>query len=171
MKEQLGNYFKELPSWAKGVVVVGGLVVIYSVYRSISNRIKSEAAKKKLLNNKSELKDRKDRGEVSTYSKSQFDGWANSLVQQFSGCDVEFTPFGLSTSGQMLYDIASRLYTDVDFLELVDSYGTRTYDECGWWTGDLKDFTLQESVTSELSDTEIGKINTKLASNGLTYQF
>jgi hypothetical protein len=51
----------------------------------------------------------------------------------------------------------------------MSSYGTKTYDQCGVWTGDFTG-TLGAAITNELDAGEIRALNQILANNGITYK-
>jgi len=59
MKNAVYQYYKELPPWAKGAIVVGGAAVIYltatRIFRNIKNAKKRKDAKKTQSEVKSEL--------------------------------------------------------------------------------------------------------------------
>ncbi len=174
------KYYKELPAWAKGVVIVGGLGITYftglTAYKMVKRGIEKGKSAKSLKNVAAEKSELADSGQVATYQPSQYKGWADSIQKQFSGCDfsvpVPFTPgLDLSYSGKVLYNVLSGFKNDLDFLNLIESFGVRTYDDCGWGTGDVENVTLYSAVTDELNSDEIKEINKLLKSKGITYTF
>jgi len=182
MKEKVYTYYKDLPSWAKGVVVIGVLGGGFLIVKSFIDRLKREAERKKaeqdIVRAKDELQQLQEQGEATTFNKSTYDAFAQSLVDQFDGCDFFVRgPFGidnyeeLSTSAKKLYDIVKQLNNDRDFLELVDSFGLRTYDDCGWGTGEVSNATLFKAVSNELDTDEIQYINRLLSNRGISYKF
>ena len=49
--EKTLEYYKELPSWAKGAVVVGGLLIVYIVGNKVYSALKPRPqAEKNILN-------------------------------------------------------------------------------------------------------------------------
>jgi hypothetical protein len=168
--------YNQLPSWARGVVVVGGLAITYIFVNQIIKKLRLDAEKKKaeesLKQFRAELQQQIDAGVVPSYQKSVYDGYADALVIQFSGCDpgVASSTLNLLTpSAYKLYTIILELNNDRDFLELVDSFGTRTYDACGWWTGEVENVTLYGAVADELTQGEITTLNDTLRSRNINY--
>jgi hypothetical protein len=98
--------------------------------------------------------------------------WADSIQKQFDGCDMSVGAGGavLTSSGQVLNDICIKLQNDADFLKLVAAYGVRTYDQCGYFTGDFTG-SLYQAVTDELSTSEVDAINKVLVKHNVTYRF
>ena len=183
MENKALQVYKDLPSWAKGVVVVGGLGAAYLFANQIIKKIRLDAEKRKaeaeLNNTREELENQIEQGVVPSYPKGTYDAWAQSIEDQFDGCDFFISsPFGiggdyneLSASAKKIYDIVEEMNNDRDFLELVDSFGVRTYDQCGWGTGNVENATLYKAVTDELNQDEINFINERLQNRGVTYKF
>jgi hypothetical protein len=182
MESKSYQYYKELPSWAKGVVVIGVLGVTYLFANQIIKKIKEDAAKKSAEENlnqsRSELQQQQQNGVPATFSKSQYDAMATEIADEFEGCDTSGLNFGvileyldLSTSAKKVYDIVGKLNNNRDFLELIDSFGVRTWDACGVWNGNVENKTLYQGVTNELNGGEIKFINNYLKQRGITYQF
>jgi hypothetical protein len=74
--------YSELPSWAKGVVVVGGLTVTYLAVTSVLRKLKEAKNKKESLSeinaSSSELQDEINKGKRPTLSKTQLEAMANA---------------------------------------------------------------------------------------------
>ena len=64
----------------------------------------------------------------------------------------------------------AQLKNDIDFLDLVVAWGVRTYDDCGWGTGDVKDVDLFKAIEDELTDAERRDLNKILAKKSITYK-
>jgi len=175
------TYYKDLPAWAKGVVVVGVLGVGYVVFRNIIKRFekiaKEKGEKQTVQEQEQEVKVLQQQGQKASFSKSQYLAWANSLVKAFEGCDYSgtgyFEIFGMkfsSNSGMVLGKILAQCKNDVDILELSIAFGTRTYDQCGIGTGDFTG-NFASAVADELSTSEIGALNAWLTRKGFKFRF
>ena len=177
------QFYNSLPPWAKGVVVVGGLLGTYAIVKGILKRIKQDAELKKQRGavefQNQELQNVIGAGIKPTYPLSQYYAWADEIENQFDGCD--FSPgnwLGLpawvsgsfSYSGTTLANIVENLQNDADFLALNTAYDIRSYDQCGWFMGNVTG-TLSKAVNDELSSGEITQINDYLESKGITYKF
>ena len=64
MASKVFEVYKDLPSWAKGVVVVGGIAIVYFTTKSFLKRIKQSAEKNKsmetVISQKNEVKELED---------------------------------------------------------------------------------------------------------------
>ena len=175
------SYYKGLPAWAKGIVVVGVLGLGYITFNKIIKRFekiaKEKGEKQTTQEQEQEKRELIQQGQKPTYAKSQYLAWANSLVKAFEGCDYSGTGyyeiFGMkfsSNSGMVLGNILAQCKNDVDILELSIAFGTRTYDQCGWGTGDFTG-NFVSAVSDELSTSEIKALNAWLTKKGFKFRF
>lgn len=176
-KNTVVQFYNSLPPWAKGVVVVGGLALTYVVINGILQRVKADAELKKERNTvdvqEQELQNLIDAGQRPTFPQSQYSIWADQIENQFDGCDFALLTDSLgfySNSGWLIKKIADNLEKDADFLALQTAYDIRTYDQCGWWMGNVTG-SLSKAINDELASNEIGWINEILESKGITYKF
>ncbi len=188
-QEKVLGIWNGLPPWAKGVVAVGGLAVVYfggsAIYKVIKRKIESANARRTKVEFEDDLRRLVNRGIKPTYLQSQYLGWADQIQNQFSGCDSKQNVFDMSDpllgwagtysgSGKLFVTIAKSLRNDADFAALVISYGVRTYPQCGSIFG----FNLMGEVTEnlfgaiadELDQGERDGINKFLESKGITYR-
>jgi hypothetical protein len=184
------DYYKDLPSWAKGVALVGGLVIVYVAYTQIGKlmaNLKSsadQAARQKQLD--SEINDKVSLGQMANYPNSQYNNWADAIQTALSGCDYSFSqiviPISpnvlksklLSSDGEKVYGVLENLENDIDFLQLEKAFGVRTLTKsvwCGYFSGDIKDVDLSSAMTKVISSEELSFFNDYLASKGITYKF
>jgi len=188
MENKAYQYWSGLPSWAKGVVAVGGIAIGYFAIRSFINKIKEDADKKNQRvtqdEQKNELENNIENGIKPTFPISQYNQWADELQTQFDGCDWQlklpnldpriFWSENWSGSGQKLATIIYQFKNDSDFLALSTSWGaSRTYDQCGYNPFGSGNFegNLSQAVTDELDQSEIRAINEYLATQNITYRF
>jgi hypothetical protein len=182
------SFYKELPSWAKGVVIIGGLGVTYLFASQVIKIVRADADKRKaeegLKDSRDEQKKLEEQGLVASFPQSQFNGWVDSIVTQFDGCDIGsplsvFGEVGIplpansafwSDSALTIWKIISQFKNDLDFLALINTYSIREYDQCGWGTGNFKG-NLYQAVKDELAQWEIDAINNKLKSLKINRQF
>ena len=169
MNNKAFEYYKELPSWAKGVVVIGVLGVAFIVgnriYKAIKEQQKNKDQRKTQDEQMKEKKNLQDLGMRLTYPVSQYRAWADAIQTQLSGCD----PFERSMS--TIGNVIGKLKNDLDFLELSTAWGaSRTYDQCGWGMGDFTG-SFQQAVNDELRTVEINILNKTLQEKGIKYRF
>lgn len=172
------EWYKEQPGWAKGLLVVSVVgITIYTgfkIYGGIRTAIRKAQASKSIADVAGERKDLENSGISASFANSDYKGWATSIEKQFEGCD--FFPaiwipggIGFSRSGKLVYDILGQFKNNVDFLKLVEAWGIRTYDACGF-SGNVENVNLYGAITDELSTSEIDFLNELLASKGITYK-
>tara|TARA_R110000868_G_scaffold101361_4_gene279085 strand:+ start:2664 stop:3224 length:561 start_codon:yes stop_codon:yes gene_type:complete len=186
MANKVYEIYKDLPSWAKGVVVIGGIAIVYFTTKSFLKKIKDSATQKKamevVVEQKKEIKDLETTGLIATFKDSQYKAWADALQNQFDGCDFNISDwvspilaiwnyYNYSNSGKKLVMIIAKFKNDLDFLKLSTAWGIRTYDQCGWGMGNVENATLSKAVSDELNNGEISKINDALSKQGIKYRF
>ena len=159
--------YSELPAWAKGVVVIGGIAIVYftgrTIYRSIDKKVSAKKDAQTVRDVKDEIRQSQQNGKKQTYPDSQYKAWADSIEKSFDGCD----PF--ETAQNTINRAVRELKNDTDWLKLVDAYGVRTYDQCGWWMGTFTG-NLYSAISDELDSAEKSYINKLLSERGITYK-
>jgi hypothetical protein len=160
------------------VVVIGGLGVTYLFVSQLIKKIKADAnaakARESIANVKGDLKAIIDSGVQPTFSPSQYDAWASEILDVFVGCDFSATfysgslPFA-SNSFMKLVSIIKQMKNDADWLSLIKSFDIKTWDDCGWWTGNVSG-DLYYGISNELTQPEIDELNVLLQSHGITYK-
>jgi len=159
--------WKDLPGWAKGVIVVIILLVIvfiiYKAYKFISDK-EGASSREDVKDAQKDLNKLIQQGVKPSYNQSQYNDWANSLRKAFDGCGTSNATW-------------TRIFKDgiknqADVLALVATYGERTYDGCNW-EGDFGNTTtnLSGALQDELSSSEISQINKWLSEKGINYSF
>lgn len=156
-----------LPTWAKGAIAVGGVAILYFTGRWIVKSISAGKGKREQLVTINEIKDDirvlNQQGVRPSYPDSQYTMWANKIKNAFDGCDP------LEVSQNTVNQIFRELKNDADFAKLVQAWGTKTYDQCGWGTGDVTG-DLTYAIRDELDDTEIRNANKILSDKGIKYR-
>ena len=182
MANKVYQYYKELPSWAK--VVIGGIAIAYFTTKQFIARIKAQNKKKvdmaTVVEQKKEINNLEKTGLRATFPDSQYKAWADAIKDAFDGCDPSLrvpilAPTSLwnknwSSSGAKFVNIIYKFKNDLDFLKLSEAWGVRSYDQCGWGTGDVTG-TLSNAVADELDETEVTAINNALAKQNIKYKY
>jgi hypothetical protein len=168
MANKVYQYYTELPSWAKGIVVVGGIAIIYITAKQLVSKIKEQSQFKKqrqgLDNQRTELKDMLVTGARLSYAQSQYKTWATQIASEFAGCDP------LNSSYGKFANIMYKLKNNADYLALSTAFDIQEYDQCGIFNGNFKG-NLQEAVNDEFDVNEVNRLNNELAKQGITYRF
>jgi hypothetical protein len=170
----LMKVYTELPSWAKGVVVVGGLTVAYLAVTSILKSIKSKKieaeSKAEISQANTELNTQIQSGNGPSIARSQAEVIANAIVSAANDC---------GTDQKSIYAQFDKVKNQADILLLVDVFGLRKKVRCpfsddpreSFFSSDTPPMSLSAMINSELDATEIATLNNKLASKGITYKF
>jgi len=156
-----GELFKELPTWAKGVValiVVGGAgVIIYTIYKKVSNITGNKDDRQQLNAEKDELKNMKP---PPTISKGQAEAMANAIFVAFDG---------YASDESSVYTQFEKVKNNADWLMLSQAYGTREISSGKFNPEPNYTGTLIGACNSELDASERAKANAILRKNGVTY--
>lgn len=161
--EKTLEYYKELPSWAKGVVVVGGLVIVYIVGNKIFTALKPKPIEDVNIQN--------DINRLSslmkpTYTDSAYDGYAKTIYE------AQRTSLG-NDSGT-IKDVALLMKNDLDVAKLYKSYGTRTDYVFGVPSDSYSLFgAIRKGIEADsfgIFSWRLGQINKDWESKGITYR-
>lgn len=170
------KYFKDLPPWAKGVVIVGGGAALYftgvTIYHNYKRNQDNKDATKAADAAQKELVDLKAKGITPSLSGSQFQALSESLVQAMNGC---------GTDEQKVYNVFKQMKNDADIRQLIASFGLRYYEPCAasqpisylHWQINDKAYGggLPTWLSYDLDASEIDAINAILKANRVNYSF
>jgi len=166
--------YTELPSWAKGIVVVGGLVVGYLAVTSILRAIKAKKteaeSKAEISQANTELNTQIKSGNGPTIQRSQAEVMANAIVAASNDC---------GTDEKQIYAQFDKVKNQADILLFVEVFGLRKKVRCpfsddpreSFFSSDTPPMSLSAMINSELDTTEIQTLNNKLATKGIKYKF
>jgi len=165
------QFWTELPTWAKGVTAVGGLVLVYIVGRKIFKvAFPSDETKRNrelVANVGNEIREYEQQGQKPSFADSQYNLFANTIYNGMRYCagddygTVEVT--------------MKKMKNNVDVAKLIAAFGKRQ-DYCfGIPTGNPMDlFTyVQKELGNDwggLTNYRVANINKDWKSKGITYQ-
>jgi len=167
---KLYAYYKDLPPWTKGVVVVGGLLVVYIVAKKFKGLIFPSASQQR---NAVLAKDigteiaRLKRTMTQSYPSSTYSTLANSIYNGMRYC--------LGDDYGTVADSMKKMKNDLDVALLIQAYGFRQKYCFGIAKGEASDLmsSVQEELGQEwggLTNYRIDQINNDWASKGITYK-
>lgn len=167
--QRIFDYYKELPVWAKGVVVIGaGSIAWFGIINPLRKLIikkldQAKEAKESAAAGK-ELNNLKKQGIVPTINKAQAESMSNQLRIAFNDC---------GTDEGAVYSVMSQMNNDADVYLLIDTYGIREYSGCGPWNvfSGSRNVGLSAAISDELDDMEKGIVNNILAQKGISFRF
>lgn len=157
---QLSAKFSELPPWAKGVVGVGGALLVgfiaFRIFKRLSSTEASDRAEASAV--ESELNEELARTKL-TYPQSQYKSFASQ---------IEIAGFDIGTDEAAIYSVFRKLKNNADFLALTQAWGKPNRKVFEWGIG--RDMSLAQFLRYEMSESEIRKINDILTSKGIKYR-
>lgn len=163
------------------IIILLLIAAVYILWRIISGALRKAKAKKNynatVNQSQSALNQLADQGVKPSFAQAQYSAWADSLANGFSGCGAGWQA--------VAKPVFSALKNDADVYALIQNYGVREIDECGWgsFEGDLNATVAYKFSGYTFCDciplfncgcekcgcvTEINKI---LKSNGIVFQF
>jgi hypothetical protein len=165
------QYYKELPPWAKGVVVVGGVVVVYlvgsRVYRAVfptEAQRKNRELEKNIDNEISKLQ---GNGKKASFSDSNYNTFANTIYNSMR--------YAVGDDYGTVELTLKRMKNDLDVAKLIKAFGVKQDYFFGIPAGDKMDlFTyIQKELGNEyggLTNYRVKRINEDWSKKGISYQ-
>jgi hypothetical protein len=171
MEKGLYKFYKELPSWAKGVLAISAVAGVgligWKIYRAVNP---SDEEKKNALLLKdidSEIARLRKKGIKQSYADSQYKTFADSCWEGMKYC--------VGDNYGNVEDILKSMKNDLDVLLLQKAYGERQLYCFGIPAGSKKE--LFQAVKSELGNEwggvtgyRVNSINSNWKDKGITYQ-
>ena len=176
MAGKLYETWNGLPTWAKGIIAVGGIAVVVLTARGILARMRQRKDLEKNLQESNtasdEVKVLENRGIKVTLSNSELQGIINSLKEAMNGC---------GTDEERIYDQFRKLNNEADVKKLISLWQVQYYQPCAAdqpisytkWLWNDKSFggSISEWINYDMSKTEIAKINSILQAKGIKHKF
>ena len=174
MKGDTIKYYNGLPQWARGIVVVGGLVIGYiavnAVIKKITQNKKDASALQEISTASGDLNSVIASGTNPTLNNSQLEAMSSAIIEASNGC---------GTDNNMIFNTFSKIKNDADILSFIKVFGLRKKTRCpftadtmeSFWSNYTTPMSLSAMVNSELDTTEIQKINDGFLAKGMKYQF
>ena len=176
MKNKFFDYYKDLPDWAKGVVVVGGLGVAYLFVSQIVTKIRKDAESKFDLQESdsanTDLQILAQQGVKPILSNTQIDNIINVLVESMNDC---------GTNEENVYNQFRKMNNLADVYALLKRWEIRYYRPCSItspisyakYLFNDKAFggNLSTWLTYDLKPSEIQKINKILSDKRINFKF
>ena len=165
------QYYKDLPPWAKGVVVVGGAVVVYlvgsRVYRAVFPTDAQRKNRELEKNIDSEISKMQGNGKKASFSDSNYNTFANTIYNSMR--------FAIGDDYGTVESTLKRMKNDLDVAKLIKAFGLKQDFFFGLPAGDKMDlFTfVQKELGNEyggLTNYRVKKINEDWTKKGITYQ-
>lgn len=169
-KTAIIDYYKDLPTWAKGVVVVGGLFIVYAVGKKVLGMVFPGADK---MRNQQLAKDIAQ--EIARWRKTQTPSFTDSQYRTYANSIYEGVRYCVGDDYGGVEDILKTMRNNLDVALLIQNYGFRQRACFGIDTGSADDLltTIKAELGNEwggLSNQKVDAINNNWASKGITYR-
>lgn len=169
-KLKLYDYYLDLPPWARGVVVIGGALVVYLVGSRLVKAVfpSAEERKNKELwkNIDREIIDARNNGQKESYVESQYKTFANTIYESMR--------YAVGDDYGTVVETMKKMKNDIDVAKLIKAFDVRQDYFFGLPEGSPKDlFTfVQSELGQELGvfNFRIDQINSDWKKKGITYQ-
>jgi hypothetical protein len=152
---------EEIPSWAKGILVIAAVGVVgYVIYKVAKGGLRSlkDAREKGQLNN--DTKDLLSQGVKYSYLTSQYNTFADKIFAALKGATED---------EDMIKVVMSSMKNDLDVLALIAAYGTR---DASFWAWESAKYDLVTALNAYMTADEIEEyVNAPLRAGGIKYQF
>lgn len=157
---------KKLPQWAQMIIILVILVVVFLILRELKKFIEvrksSAGARKEVNTNEDRMNELAAQGVIPTISRADAESMANAIQEAADGCD------GLGQGGVQIMARVYACQNEADWRQLVDAFGTRTWDACGYFTGDTTG-SLTTCMISELNTSQLAEARRHLGQFGVTF--
>jgi hypothetical protein len=166
-KSAVGEFIKDTPQWAKGVIALAAIGGGFLLYRGIKKKadeakgIKPSASSELPANINTDIKEQAKKTPLS-YPLSVYETYAQDLY----GAMYRF-----GTDEDTIFRIMGYMKNDADVLQLIKAFGVRKAGAGQMFAGNG---TLNEFFSDELDSTDIGIINKTLAAKknpSIKYRF
>ena len=167
MSNKVFETYKELPSWAKGIVVVGGLIVVYIAGSAIYRKVFPPKTSQSIQNVEDDITKFQSQ-QKATYPDSAYDAYANSIWASVGA---------FSYDSATVKDVLMQMMNNLDVAKLIKAYGIR-YDYKVPFYGNAGDPYDVLSVSRHIINGDLfglyksraDDVNNDWKSKGITYQ-
>ena len=165
------QYYKDLPPWAKGVSVVGVLLITYVVGRRVYKYAfpsQSEKEARKLFDNiENEINKKEEQGMSPTFPDSNYVTFANTIYNGMR--------YAVGDNYSDVEENMKKMQNDLDVAKLIKAFGIRQDYNFGIPSGNPKDlFTfVKEELGNDwggITDYRLNRINEDWSKKGITYK-
>jgi hypothetical protein len=166
---RLYQYYTELPTWAKGVVAVGGAVALFFVGKKIYQFVFPTEAQKRARQLGREID-----GEIQKLEETQKPSFSDSQYTLFANTIYNSMRYCAGDDYGTVEATMKKMKNNLDVAKLIKTFGTKK-DFCfGINTGEFDLFTyVQKELGNDfggITNYRIKRINEDWRKKGITYQ-
>lgn len=159
MANKLITQFKSLPKYGQVAIGIGGIVVVYLLYKRVFQSPTFKSSKPKRLKTNQDIE---NVGNTIIYNPTPYVLDYNQLATDlFNAMD------GLGTNVTNVKSTIEEMRNQKDWDALKNAFGTRTISS-GYYFNSYKG-NLKQCLTSELSSSDLNSIKDTLASKGISF--
>lgn len=171
MSNKVFQYYKDLPSWAKGVVVVGGAFAVFMIGSRIYKIVfpsESEKKNKELAKNvDSEISNLSKNGLKPSFADSNYNTFANTIYNSMR--------YAVGDDYGTVEVTMKKMKNDLDVAKLVKAFGQRQDYAFGIPVGSSMDLLtfVQKELGNDwggLTNYRVRNINADWKKKGINYQ-
>lgn len=165
------RYYKQLPDWAKGVTVVGTLVIVFFVgkriYKAVFPTEQDKKNKELAKNIDNEISTNSQKGLKPTFLDSNYTTFANTIYNSMR--------YVIGDDYAAVEDILKKMNNDLDVSKLIKSFGYRQDYAFGIPAGspmDLFTYVRKElgNDYAGITDYRLKRVNADWLKKGITYK-
>jgi len=171
MANKVYDYYKDLPSWAKGIVVVGGvgfaLLVGYQIYKRVFKSAEDKKSANEFKHLDADINRSLDKGLKPSFSQATYDTYANTIYNSMRQASYADSYGTVETT-------LKKMRNNLDVELLMKSFGVRQDYILGIPQREMDLFTyIRKELGNEwggLTDYRVVSVNKDWKSKGITYQ-
>jgi hypothetical protein len=158
--------YHELPTWAKGIVVIGGLGILYIVGSTVYKKLFPPPLPQTLQNVNNDIASY-SQTYTPTYGSAQYDGFANAIY------NAQVSSLGYDS--KTIANTLMQMQNDLDVALLAKAYGLRQDYVFGFKIGSTYDLfsASRHGISSDMFGIfsyRIDDVNNDWQSKGITYR-
>ena len=158
--------FNDLNPTVKKVVLIGaGGVTVFLLLKYLLKAKPTPEQANELAAYKNRLTELASRyGIIPSYGDPYYNSWAAEILKSFDDC---------GTDESAVYRVFDKMNNEADVIKLILAYGVGSFKGCftqGSYFGNIH-MTLSESLTSDMTNAEVGRVNDILSSHGINFSF
>lgn len=172
MANKLGEAYKNLPPWSRGIIAIVGVGAVafvgFKLYKSVFPSLQERQSRQLINEVESEVKGFQNQGMKQSFTDSQYNAFANDIYEGMR--------YAVGDNYANVERILLSMNNDLDVAKLIKAFGIRQDYAFGIPTGSGKD--LITFVNSELGEDyggltryRVDRINTNWKKKGIKYQF
>lgn len=159
--KKLLKIYQDAPPFGKILLIAAVILLAYLIYKGISKALKPAPANEGQIDSAGdEIKALQESGQITHYTQSQINGFADKLFQAMDG---------QGTNEDQIKEVMNYMQNKADVLELIKAFGVRDYED-GFFL--VYQYNLTQWLNEEMDEADIKEfVNDVLKAKGIDYSF